>query len=211
MKSKKELAVLLSKLKTFENPDVNLEQYQTDSEVASFVAWQINLEKKFENKRVADLGSGNGILGFSASLLSAKIVYLIDSDKNAVKVSEENKKILERFVGQKLNVKIINSEIGDFKEKVDIVMENPPFGVQKRKADKIFLEKAMEISDLIYSFHKTGSDDFIKKICKENNFSAIKIKEFDFLIKKTLKFHKKETYFVKVDLWRIERRELPLT
>ena len=36
-------------------------------------------------------------------------------------------------------------------------------------------------------------------------FKLARIKEFNFPIKKTLKFHKKETYFVKVDLWRIER------
>ena len=37
--------------------------------------------------------------------------------------------------------------------KFDTVLQNPPFGVQKRTADRRFLEKALKVADAVYSLH----------------------------------------------------------
>jgi putative methylase len=46
---------------------------------------------------------------------------------------------------------------GDF----DTVLQNPPFGVQKRGADRKFLEKALEMAKVTYSLHKHPEPDKI--------------------------------------------------
>ena len=43
----------------------------------------------------------------------------------------------------------VNAVAGKF----DTVLQNPPFGVQKRGADRTFLEKALQVADSVYSLH----------------------------------------------------------
>ena len=93
-----------------------------------------------------DYGCGSGILGIGALLLGAKLVYFLDSDKNALDICKSN---LDRFSKYKL----ILNDVSGFSFKVDTVIMNPPFGVQNRKADKVFLETAMKNSDNIYFYH----------------------------------------------------------
>jgi len=99
-------------------------------------------------------------------------------------------------------------DIKDFNKKIDLVIENPPFGVKKRKADKPFLEKAMELAKKIYSFHKIESKNFIDKLSEENRFIVKDIFLFDFNLRKTMEFHKKKEHKVRVGCWILEKRKL---
>ena len=38
------------------------------------------------------------------------------------------------------------------------MLQNPPFGVQKRGADRKFLKKALTTADTVYSLHKSVHD-----------------------------------------------------
>lgn len=102
-------------------------------------------------------------------------------------------------------IKIINNDIKNFNEKVDTVIQNPPFGVKRKHADKEFLEKAFKISDVVYSFHKLDSDKFIDDISNKNNFKVTNRLEFDFPIKQTMKHHRKRIHRFKVGCWRMEK------
>lgn len=196
--NKKELALKLSRLKILNKYDVDLEQYQTQSEVAADILWRINFFSNIKGKIVADFGCGNGVLGIGCLLLNAKNVYFVDKDKNAIDITKENCK---RFK----NVEFVNKDVFEFSKKVDMVVMNPPFGVQKKKADKKFLEKAMGISKYIFSIHKIESKGFINKLCKENDFRVKNIIEFKFPLVKSYKFHRKKLYYVDVGLWIIEK------
>ncbi len=203
MKNKKELALLLSELKTFEKPKLHLEQYQTDSEIASQILWTAFLNKDIKNKVIADLGSGTGIFGLGALLLGAKKVYFIEIDKEALKLAKQNKKYLEEKLNKKFNVTFINKDIKHFSKKVDTVIQNPPFGVKKAHKDKYFLLKSMSIAKTIYSVHKTTSKNFIARLTKENNYKVTQITKLRLPLRKLFSFHKKKTYFVEIGLWRI--------
>ena len=194
--NKKELALRLSKLKRLDKYNLELEQYQTESELAADLLWNINLQDSIRGKIVADLGCGNGIFGFGCLLLKSKLVYFVDKD---------NLDIVKDNCSEFKNAKFVNCDVSEFNKKVDIVIMNPPFGVQKRKADKSFLETAMKISKKIYSIHKIESKNFIEKLCKENNFAIKYVMKFKFPLKKSYKFHKKEKYYVGVGLWCIEK------
>lgn len=198
--NKKQLAVKLSKLKQIEKPIISLEQYQTESEIAADVLWFAYMNNDIENKIIADLGCGNGILGIGALILGAKKVFFIDIDNSSLLTAKQNISSLNLK-----NAVFIKSEIQDFNEKVDTVIQNPPFGVQREHADKPFLEKAMKISNNIYSFHKIESEEFIKNLLTNTNFKVLKILKFKFPLKKTQFFHKKKSYTVDVGCWYIKR------
>ena len=160
MKSKKELAKKLSYLEKFEKPIVKLEQYSTDSEIAAEALWFLHMHDEINGKIIADFGCGNGILGIGCLLLGAEKVYFVDKDKNALNIAKEN------FKKMKLSNGIFaNKGVSKFKNRVDTVIENPPFGVQEEHADRAFLDTAMKVSDKIFSFHKIESYDFLKKNC----------------------------------------------
>lgn len=202
---KKELAVLLSKLKTFSKPKIKLEQYQTEAEIAADALWTACMNRDIEGKTIVDLGCGAGTFGLGALLLGAKKAYMVEVDKETLSLARENKKILEKELKIKLNAQLIRQDIRNFKRKADVVIQNPPFGVQKTHTDKLFLLRAMEIAPKIYSFHKIESQNFIKRFTKEHGFNSELIKEYSLPIKRVYFFHAKRIHRVKVGLWRIER------
>jgi len=195
MINQNKLAIELSKLKSFEEARINLEQYQTPSDIAAKVLWWAYMQGDIEGKIIADFGCGNGILGIGALLLNAKKVYFIDKDIRLVK---------ENYKGFNGGV-FFEEDIKKFNKKVNVVVQNPPFGVQKEHADREFLVKALEVAETVYSFHKIESENFINKFCRDNNAITKKIFVFDFPLKKTQKFHKKELYKVKVGVWKIRK------
>ena len=199
--NKKSLAITLSKLQAPKTFSPSLEQYQTDSELAAEIVWLACLNKDVKNKTIADLGCGNGIFGIACLLLEAKKVYFIDKDKEMISIAKKNVSDLSKDS----KAIFINKDVTEFNKKVDTVIQNPPFGVQKRKADKEFLLKAFEISNKIYSLHKIESDKFILKLASENKFKVKNILKLDFVLKKTMKFHKKPKYKFKVGLWVLEK------
>jgi len=203
---KRELAILLSKLKTFEEPNLKLEQYQTDSEIAAEALWFAYMNNDIKGKVIADLGCGAGIFGLGALALGAKKVYLVDIDSKVIKIAKENKKIVEKELGRKIDCVFFNKDIRLFKKKVDVVVQNPPFGVIRTHTDKFFLVKAMGVADKIYSFHKIESENFLEKFLGENRFKVVKSKKFNFPLKKSFFFHTKKVYYVDVGFFKIERR-----
>ena len=196
--SKKRLGIILSKLKSVENPKITLEQYTTDSEVASTVLWKALVNGDIESKLIADFGCGNGILGIGALLLGAKKVFFIDKDKDSIKVLKENLELFSDF-----DFEIIESDIKNINIKVDTVIQNPPFGTRTKHADKEFLIKAFNSADNIYSFHKTSTKRFVEAISKDFRFKIVEELEFNFPLKQEYVHHKKNIQRIKVSCFHI--------
>ena len=203
--SKSRLAIALSKMKLFESPDVKIEQYPTDSEIAAEILWDANFKEDIHGKTVADLGCGTGILGIGALLLGAKFVYFVDIDESALATLRENLKAAGYDGQQNLNqtYAILKQDVTEFNQQVDTVIQNPPFGTKQKHADKPFLETAFGIAKSIYSFHKTTSKEFIAKISEDHGFTIGEYYEFKFPIKATQLFHRKKLHRVKVGCWRL--------
>jgi putative methylase len=196
--NKKSLAVELSKLKKFENVKAGLEQYPSDSELAAHILWNAFMNGDIEGKIVADLGCGNGIFGIGALMLGAKHVYFVDVDGGALVVAREN---CEFEGGEFLDI-----DIFDFDKKVDTVVMNPPFGVQNKHIDRSFLEVAMQFANSIYTIHKVETKEFIDSFVAKGSFEVVGFEEKDFVLKKSMKFHKSEKYNVRVGIWMLKRK-----
>ncbi len=189
MLSRAQLAIQLSKLKVFEKADEWSEQYPTDSENAASMLWNAYMLGDIENKIVADLGAGTGILGIGAILLGAKKVYFVERDEKAIKVLKENLDLLNCS-----NYQIIHSDVSEFNKKVDTVLMNPPFGTREKHADKTFLNKAFSIADLVHSFHLATSVDFLRKFSLDHHKIITHSWNFELQLKQTQKHHKRKVH-----------------
>jgi putative methylase len=150
------------------------------------------------------LGCGSGRLGIGALIMGAKEVIGVDVDKSVLKTARENVKITEKLTKKRIKDKIsfVHSDIISFKEKADTVIQNPPFGIQKIHADRLFLERALESSEKVYSLHRSYSKtrNFLKKFIKEKNGKVERIIKFKFRIPYMFRFHKKPHIEYDVDL-----------
>jgi putative methylase len=196
----KELAIILSKLKDFPSPNIKLEQYSTDSNIAAEILWQAKMKGDVENRIVLDPAAGPGILGIGALILGAKKVIFIDKDPETKKLIEENIKSL----GKK-NYEIIIKDFQEYNEKADTIIQNPPFGTKNKNIDQVFLKKAMELAPIIYTIHKTSTKAFIEKLIKNNNYKITDYNEYLFPLKYSMKHHQKRVKKIEVSCWRIEK------
>jgi len=198
--TKRQLAISLSKLDVFSSPNISMEQYPTDSNIAAEVLWFADLIGDIEDKIIADLGAGTGILGIGCLIMGAKKVIFIEKDATAVEVLKKNLELLKHK-----NYEIINDDIDAFNDKVELVVQNPPFGTKETHADTIFLDKATQVSKTIYTFHKAETKDYINKYISDKGFRTTNYFEFDFPLKKSMKQHKKKVEKIRVGCWKMKK------
>jgi putative methylase len=76
---------------------------------------------------------------------------------------------------QSRNIQWVLGDINSIVGKFDTVLQNPPFGVQTREADRAFLAKALEVGDSIYSLHNHPVKDrkLIKQLKASNGFLEV--------------------------------------
>ncbi len=201
--SKARLAVELSKLDVFDEPDVSTEQYPVDSEIGAEILWNAYFLDDIEGRKVADLGCGTGLLGIGALILGAKKVFFVDSDENVLETAKSN---LARFAEMGEPV-FLHQDVNDFNERADTVIQNPPFGTKTKHADREFLLKAFQTADVVYSLHKATSKDFIEKIAGDNGFKATHYWEYDLPIKASHLFHRRRIHRIKAGCWRMENTQ----
>ncbi len=200
MLTKKRLAILLSKLKDFEDPDPKKEQYITDSEVAAGILWNAHMLGEIEDRMIADLGCGTGILGIGALILGARWVHFLDNDPEAIRIAEVN---LAEFDSQDYH--FIEADVRDFNRKVDVIIQNPPFGVQEKHADRVFLEQAFKYAPIIYSIHMYETLDFLIKFAEDNGFKITHKWRYNLPLKSTMVHHRKRIHIVHVGCFRFQK------
>jgi len=203
--SKKALAVLLSRLEGFRSPEVRVEQYSTDPEIAAEVLWQAYMKDDI-GKVSVDLGAGQGMLGIGLLALGAQKVYFVDFDQKVMELAKGNIAKVKSEYNLTGEAVFLWQDVNDFNEQVDLVVMNPPFGVKVRHADREFLKKAFEVGKVVYSFHKTESKKFLEKFAKDNNFKITYVFDFNFPLKATMSFHSKRIKRISVSCFRFEKQ-----
>ena len=221
---KLDLEMLLSQVKPHPSPKPSLEQYTIPADVAATILYiAAYTNNDVVGRTILDLGCGTGRLALGAAFLGAKQVVGVDVDKTTVKVAFEN----SVRVSLKEKVQWIVADINAIHGNFDTVLQNPPFGVQRRKADRKFLEKALEAGKVIYSLHKSPQKDdtFVKRL-KASEFSVAPVAPSPFLrkfiarhggeikavyamvmaIPHMFQFHTKRKHEFIADLYVIERR-----
>jgi len=220
---KLDLELFLSQIKPHPSPKANLEQYTvSESVAASMLYFAAYVHNDIIGKTVLDLGCGTGRLALAASFLGAASVVGVDIDKTAIRIASESSK----NAGLKDNVNWVAGDIDAVNWSFDVVLQNPPFGVQKRAADRRFLEKALEAGQTVYSLHKHPSTDerlikmlkanpegmlrvtpskFIGKLVEKHNGQVEAVYAMSMTIPRMFDFHKKTKHTFVVDLYLIKR------
>ena len=179
----------------FKDPDPKLEQYATPVDTTLEIIKKANSRGHLSGK-VADLGCGTGRLAIGAAILGADVTgFEIDAKALdiAIKYSRENN----------LDIKWVNGAIENIDEEFDTVLMNPPFGAQRPGADRIFLEKAVEIADNIWTIHMAETRNFVEKFVGNRSAKIESRYEFDFTIPRSMPFHTRNIANQKAILYHI--------
>jgi putative methylase len=144
-------------------PSPDLEQYTISADAAATVLYiAAYAHNEIANKTVLDLGCGTGRLALGAAFLDAKCVIGIDIDRTDVKAAIKS----ANEAGLAEKTQWIIGDIEVLRGRFDTVLQNPPFGIQKRGADRRFLKQALMMGNTVYSLHKSlhHSETLIKKL-----------------------------------------------
>jgi len=196
------LEIILSQLAPHPEPKLRWEAYTLDAGTAAEIAHIASrVNDDVCKKSVIDLGCGSGLLAISASLLGARFVVGVDIDKDAVRMAREN----AETTGAR--VEFVTGDLGCVAGHFDTTIMNPPFGSWRRGVDVMFLKKAFEISDVVYSLHKRGQSnrEFLSRKIQSFGGKVDRIYEIRLSIPRTFNFHRKEKYSVEADLYRLHR------
>ena len=218
---KLDLERFISKIEPHPAPKASLEQYTIPADLAAEILYVVAyVYDGIIEKTVVDLGCGTGRLALGAAFLGAREVVGIDIDKTAVSVARRNAEKL----GLKDKTDWIVEDIGVAVGSFDTVLQNPPFGVQKRGADRSFITKSIELGHSIYSLHKGDKRDerltkgwkdhqtrpeqtpalFIRSLVEKNGGKVIAVYPLRMEIPKMFDFHEKRKHEFRVDLFVIE-------
>ncbi len=224
MVRKLDLEIEISKIAPHPSPRAYLEQYTVTPEIAAQMLYMAAYaHDHIVDKSVVDLGCGTGRLAIGSALLGAKEVVGVDIDRQATATALKNAEKL----GVKEKIQWITTDVlavtGDF----DTVIQNPPFGVQRRNADRKFIQKALEIADNLYSLHKSSKENskwisklrnnrnqlvetlpspFLRRLVAKYGGEIIAVYTMLMTIPHTFDFHRKSQHKFLVDIYIIKRR-----
>jgi putative methylase len=204
------------------NPQAQLEQYTTPQQIAASMLYLATYTNgDIAGKSVLDLGCGTGRLGLGAAFLGAEEVVGIDIDRLAVKTACEN------AAKARLSIQLVHGDLATIVGHFDTVLQNPPFGVQTREADRAFLVKALEIADAIYSLHNHPEVDehlikllkatqglvqvqpspFLERFISKNGGEIQAVYSMLMTIPKMFDFHRKLKHDFVIDLYVVKKMQ----
>lgn len=196
---KQQLEMTLQQLMPLETRSEKLEQYSTPADIAADIVWDAFSEGDIQGKSVADLGCGNGVLSVAAKIMGASEVLGVDLDPGAVRIASENAKILG------LDITFREGDVSSVSGRFDTVVQNPPFGAQKKHADRAFIRKSLELAPRVYSLHNAGTETFVARMVESLGAECRPVKRFKFEIPFAFEFHKKPKESFSMVLLRFER------
>jgi putative methylase len=202
----KHLAIRLSKLTPHPCKDVTLEQYATEGDLAAYWMLAVDQLDGLEGKVVADLGAGNGILGIGALLLGARRVVFVETDEDALEVLRSNVVSLGHELAQRAEVIAARVGVDDLPiDDVDLVVMNPPWGVQRERADRPFLEAAFNSAGLAVHLLHSDRASHVEAVAASHDWEAEAVLRTEFRLPPTYEHHAKRTGTTDVQCWRFHR------
>ena len=186
----------LERVPPFPGPDARLEQVLTPSEAAATLLGTAERIDGLEGRSVLDLGCGTGRLAIGAALVGARPVRGIDLDARAIDVA--------RTAAREAGVPV-TFETGDVQAASgteEIVVMNPPFGAQRRHADRPFWDRAMAIARRsVYAFALSDSRTFIAERAVERGVAIVEVAPVPWALPRTFPHHARRSVPLDVDLW----------
>ena len=195
------LAMILSNLEPHPCNDVDLEQYSTDGDLASRLLFDIvSFGDIDDGTLVGDLGAGNGILGIAALKIGAKRAIFVETDIEACHTIERN--LINSGIqdsGEIINEHIVS---GTNLTKVDLIICNPPWGRQKEKADRPFLNMILQNASVTHLLHSSKATH-IRPFFESKGWIVEMYGEAEFALPAQYSHHRRQRDKTKVGFWRL--------
>lgn len=211
--NKKELISIIQNTETFTSPIIELEQYSVNASCAVDIIYYAGFEFNDINQAfVYDLGAGTGRLSIASAFFNASYVLSVDIDINALKILKKNVHSLELdniIFPLCADIEFFEISQRAFLKKVKVTtIMNPPFGVQTKFADRIFLKKAFKFSDIVYSIHLANKKvfDFISTYINKLGWKIDNVLPFNMILEKTFPFHTQKTKKIDVHIYRFIKK-----
>lgn len=200
----KHLESRLQELEDVTSPLLELEQYKTPPKIAAYLLWEAQTQyDDIDEKVVLDLGCGSGILGIGCLLLGAKSVLAVDIDEASLEVAKQNASYYDFSSEQICFLQQDVTLLDTHGMKFSTTVMNPPFGTRGQAGlDVVFVQKALEVSSVVYSMHKTSTRKFWEQKREQWNVGVQPMTEVTFNLDRRYKFHKRESQDIIVDLLR---------
>jgi putative methylase len=151
--------------------------------IASDILFIAYSEGDIKGMDVMDLGCGTGMFSIGAWMLGADSVHGLDVSEKAIAVAKENMKEFGADVMFEV------CDITDIGGRGDTAVMNPPFGCQRRNADRPFLDTAMGLCGTVYSMHMGTTSDFLDDHVRSAGREICFRKNYRFNIPHTFSFH----------------------
>ncbi|MDH7593822.1 MAG: METTL5 family protein [Methanomicrobiales archaeon] len=200
MKRLRTLEITLERLEPVARPSTSLEQYSTPAPLAARLLYHAWLKGDIERRRVCDLGTGNGIFACGAALLGAEEVVAVDMDPASLAVAKRNAALMG--VGLRFLLADVTSDETFSDMSFDTVVMNPPFGAQRRHADRAFIDRALALARVIYTIENAGSLRFLEAYTKGRAYIDEVIRG-DLTIPRMFTFHREERKEIPVEIVRM--------
>ncbi|MCI4326257.1 MAG: methyltransferase [Thermoplasmata archaeon] len=192
MVRRQELVRQLEGIPSFPTADPGLEQVVTPADRAADLLYEALARGDLEGRTVADLGCGTGRLAVGADLLGAKHVEAYDVDERALAVA--------RTLGSNRVTWHLRA-MADVATDAETVVMNPPFGAQRRGADRPFWDVALARPRAVYAFALADSRTFIEAIAVERAARVEAHRPVPWTLGPTFRHHRKRSVALPVDLW----------
>ncbi|MGA1872426.1 MAG: METTL5 family protein [Thermoplasmatota archaeon] len=163
---KRHLEMALSKLPDLEDPDPGLEQYRTPPRLVCDILWQALENGDINNRTVLELGCGGAPFALGSMMLGAARTSGVDKDPRCLSLAGSNLRscIEKGWIDGSMPLQLILGDVSDPSIDIqdhDTVFMNPPFGAQKRHADRDFIRTACRKGSVVYGIHNGGTRDFV--------------------------------------------------
>lgn len=197
----RQLAMLLSSLPPHPCGDIELEQYTTSGDIAaSWLAQIAAFGDLSTDSSIADLGAGNGILGIGAALIGVSQVVLVEVDEQACSVAFQS---IEQ-AGVSDSVEIFCKRVDDSLDLTgaDLIISNPPWGTQKPKSDRPFLDAIIRSNSIAHLMHSAEATH-VEVIFESAGWEVERYWETDFALPAAYSHHYSRQGKTRAAFWRL--------
>jgi putative methylase len=192
----------LERVPPFARGRAALEQIASPAEAAAEMLESALAAGDLAGETVVDLGAGTGRLAIGAALLGAAAVTAVEIDASAIRVG--------RSAADAAHVAIewVEGDVAEYTGRAHTVVMNPPFGAQRRGADRPFWTTALRSAEAaVYAFALADSRTFIAERAVERPAYIDATRPVAWELGRLFPHHRKDRVPIAVDLWVIRKGE----
>jgi putative methylase len=193
-----ELVRALERVPLPDAPRAELEQVATPAEAAADLLYAAVRLDALVGRSVLDLGTGTGRLAIGAALLGASPVVGVEVDSALL----TRARTAARAAG--VEVEFAEADVRTYHRSAETVVMNPPFGAQRRHADRPFWDAALTLARRsVHAFALADSRTFIARRAVARNARILETEPTVWELPRTFPHHTRRRVRISVDRWAI--------